>query len=73
MYKLICIKDVYNYYRNDIFIKKGQIISYDGKSGEKILILKRKNQEYFGFFEIKYFMTLDEWRQKQINRILNGS
>ena len=69
---IICIKDTSEYYGNGTMIKKGQIIFYSKRNySSKIVILKSKNEDYYGLFDETNFITLEEWREQQIDKILN--
>lgn len=80
MIKIVCIKDTVN--SIGILIKSGEILymneeqlNYKDISSMAVWGLKdhRDHKNYFiiGYYNIVDFITLDKWREKQINKILN--
>ena len=77
--KMICLTDenfiIYDYPNKDdiYFMKSGDIITYLGKSKGGLSIFEFDGFEFMCREELIHnnFISLAEWREKQINLILN--
>lgn len=66
MKKVICIKSN----NSNLEVGKTYLQTNNRLDARSTVFIQNLDGGYLGFYPKEYFMTLEEWREKQINEIL---